>query len=363
MRRETWAAAVAGLVLGFVVNACAPTEPCTPDNCTGCCDEADFCHPGNEVAACGKSGSACVSCAPSVCGPEGRCYEMNELLDAGLWDGTLVFPDDDGGYPDAGDVDAGDDAGVDAGGDAGVDAGTDAGVDAGTDAGTPDAGVDAGQPDAGNLPSIRFANFYPVALDFCVWTGNTPPALSAFYPSGIPPGTVSAWVPFAGLAINYKFLIVPAGVGCVTDAGFTASNQPGNSVKFRTQWASNTGSIRGGGLYESPTVDPSADTVFFLRTGDSSATETFVPDPDDGGYDAGGRINLTTPAKTLLPDGVPGVLQGSVPGIGNPPDRPFKGQAGGFITVIITGTETLVCDNQAPVIGNQSDCRPSVRAP
>lgn len=158
--------AVAGVVLG-AFGGCGPVgPPCTPENCDGCCDEAEVCHPGGEATYCGLQGRACVSCAPSTCRPDGTCVGAFPPEDAGdepieqnLYDpdGAVDAGDADAGDADAGAVDAGDaDAGaVDAGEpDAGApDAGeADAGrVDAGPpDAGEPDAGpADAGLPDAG----------------------------------------------------------------------------------------------------------------------------------------------------------------------------------------------------------------------
>ena len=71
------------------------------------------------------------------CGSDDGFHEPDagQLVDAGS---------DGGSQPDAGDDDAGTDAGDDAGTDAGEDAGTDAGEDAGTDAGE-DGGTDAGE--------------------------------------------------------------------------------------------------------------------------------------------------------------------------------------------------------------------------
>lgn len=158
--------AVAGVVLG-AFGGCGPVgPPCTPENCNGCCDEAEVCYPGGETTYCGLQGRACVSCAPSTCRPDGTCVGAFPPEDAGdepieqnLYDpdGAVDAGDADAGDADAGAADAGlPDAGEpDAGpGDAGApDAGeADAGrVDAGPpDAGEPDAGPpDAGPPDAG----------------------------------------------------------------------------------------------------------------------------------------------------------------------------------------------------------------------
>lgn len=122
-----------GISLGLCAGlGCGPAT-CTPDNCSGCCDEAGQCRAGNTAAACGLGGSECISCGASVCKADGTCF-----LTA---DGSVPVLLDDGGFPvteDGGWVE--DDAGLE------VDAG---GADAGDDAGAPDAGVDAGQPDAG----------------------------------------------------------------------------------------------------------------------------------------------------------------------------------------------------------------------
>jgi hypothetical protein len=135
-----------GFALGLLASlGCNPTVACTPQNCSGCCDEADVCRPGNAADACGLGGAACISCGDSVCNPNGTCFSQA--------DGAVVGPTDDGGLPftedgglvaqDAGattDAGAPTDAGTaDAGGgDAGR---TDAGA---TDAGSPDSGLDAG---------------------------------------------------------------------------------------------------------------------------------------------------------------------------------------------------------------------------
>lgn len=154
------------LVLIGVGSCVVDRPPCTPQNCPGCCDEAEVCHQGNTVDFCGLQGSACLNCSPSVCKANGECFELQDFLDAGTPDANFFIYEPDGsvgvdaGLPmDAGVSDAGlSDAGaVDAGElDAGaVDAGSP--IDAGmtTDAGRPDAGgmdagvVDAGRPDAG----------------------------------------------------------------------------------------------------------------------------------------------------------------------------------------------------------------------
>ncbi|MBL8921569.1 MAG: DUF1565 domain-containing protein [Myxococcaceae bacterium] len=162
------------LLLSLVVFGAASCvvdrPPCTPQNCPGCCDEADVCHQGDRVDFCGLQGGACLNCSPSVCKANGECFELQDFLDSGTPDANFfVYEPDasiatDAGQSDAGVSDAGPgDAGLtDAGpGDAGLlDAGLlDAGAptDAGTvtDAGRPDAGtmdggvLDAGRPDAG----------------------------------------------------------------------------------------------------------------------------------------------------------------------------------------------------------------------
>ncbi|MEW6432610.1 MAG: DUF1565 domain-containing protein [Myxococcota bacterium] len=153
-------AMVMGAAAGFLLGAfggCGPAgPPCTPENCGGCCDEAQVCHPGGEATYCGLEGRACVSCAPSTCRPDGTCFGALPPQDGGEEpiDQNLYEPDGstDAGVSDAGEEDAGaSDAGAfDAGS---ADAGdTDAGeTDAGEmDAGRPDAGpLDAGAPDAG----------------------------------------------------------------------------------------------------------------------------------------------------------------------------------------------------------------------
>lgn len=160
MRASTWTwGAVAVVAALAAVPACVPTVKCTPENCTGCCDEAELCHAGDEVAFCGKAGSACISCAPSTtCNTNGTCFAAGTPYDGGDPDTVLLFDGGgqrDAGVPDGGDVDGGEmDAAVpDAGErDAGaMDAGD---VDAGPpDAGPPDAGApDAGAPDAGFPP-------------------------------------------------------------------------------------------------------------------------------------------------------------------------------------------------------------------
>lgn len=405
--------ALASAALVVAVQACAPRAPCTPSNCSGCCDESELCLPGNVPAACGKAGSACISCAPSsVCSMAGRCFEVNSLLDAGNDDVTLSFDEDggprDAGAPDAGSVDGGDDAGVpdsgvddaglpdagalDAGADAGapdagapdagpVDAGTpdagapDAGAqDAGTDAGPPDAGApDAGLVDAGTdggardagivAVGTRFANFSAAALDFCLWNpGNPVPSQAAFHPSGVAPGTVSNYFPFPGQIINFNYLIVPPGVGCVTDAGFNTVVRAGNSVRHRTEWYTGTGSPFGGGAFEDVTPNPAMETVLWSKMLSINAQLFFLPD-SDAGIDAGAAISISATAATLLPAGVPGFLVGTVPSMGTPPPRPFVGQDGGVVRIFMTGSEIVVCDNLAAPLGDQSDCRPSVRAP
>ncbi|MDP3231945.1 MAG: hypothetical protein Q8N26_04155 [Myxococcales bacterium] len=156
---------LAGLMAGLALGSSAGCniDPCTPQNCAGCCDDRGQCEAGNEPAACGLAGSACINCGADVCNPNGTCFGtylpvpndggLDDLLpyanfvDAGIIDAGAVDAGElDGGGLDAGGADAG---GVDAGGvDAGiVDAG---GVDAGAfDAGARDAGVDAGTIDAG----------------------------------------------------------------------------------------------------------------------------------------------------------------------------------------------------------------------
>ncbi len=154
---------IAGLALGSI-SGCN-VEPCTPQSCSGCCDDRGICQSGNEPAACGLAGSACINCGADVCNPNGTCFGtylpapndagLDDLLpDANFVDAGVVEEDAgvDAGEVDAGEVDAGevDAGGVDAGEldagevDAGApDAGEDAGVDAGVDAGF-DAGIDAG---------------------------------------------------------------------------------------------------------------------------------------------------------------------------------------------------------------------------
>jgi hypothetical protein len=361
---------VVALLLVLAAARCVPEVQCTPENCNGCCDEGDHCLPGSEVAACGKQGSACISCAPSTCNANGTCFLPLEPLDGGDYDGSLTFLD--GGGADAGEVDAGtSDAGD-------VDAGvTDAGApDAGPrDAGTPDAGApdagprdagtpDAGTPDSGIVPvGIRFANFSGSTLDFCVWSPGQPiPTQAAFHPAGVASGTVSNYFPFPGQVAAFNFLMVPPGSGCVTDAGFNVTSQPGSGAAHRTRWYTRTGSPLGGGMLEDLVPDPTAESVLFTQMMSINAAVRFVPD-SDGGVDAGPPISISPTARTLLPAGVPGVLEGNVPGQGVPPPRPFLGQAGGVVRIFMTGTEILVCDNLAPPVGDQSDCRPSVRAP
>jgi hypothetical protein len=164
-----------GLLVGLVLGASSGCNvtPCTPQNCNGCCDDYQVCRAGNESAACGLAGSACIDCGGDVCNANGTCFGtyspgprdagLDDLLpDANFVDAGFTEVDagvDDAGL-DAGPEDAGFDAGVeDAGHDAGLeDAGLDAGaeVDAGVDAGEPDAGVDAGLPDAG--PTGRYVS-------------------------------------------------------------------------------------------------------------------------------------------------------------------------------------------------------------
>lgn len=351
MRAFAWSTALALALLLVVAPACVSSVECKPENCAGCCDEADQCHPGNEVSACGKGASACISCAPSVCNSDGTCFALSALLDGGAFDASIDFGDDDAGA-DAGQPDGGM-------------------ADAGTpDAGTPDAGrPDAGTPDAGasdggaRLPGIRLANFSGAPLDFCVWnTGMPVPTQAAFHPAGVPSGAVSDFFPFRGLVVNYNLLLVPPGVGCVTDAGFVVTTQLGDSALYRTRWYTRTGSPFGGGMFESVTPNRAGETVFFAQMQSTNARVTFVPD-SDGGVDAGPPISISPTAPTLLPPGVPGMLVGDVPFVGTPPPRPFVGQAGGVVRIFMTGTEILVCDNLAPPVGNLSDCRPSVRAP
>lgn len=359
-----WGALV--IFLGGAEGSMCGVPPCTPQNCTGCCDEAEGCHAGDEVGACGLQGAACVSCLPGTCAGDGLCFGTGSPPDAADFDASLTFPDggrrdagaadagaNDAGSGDAGEVDSGTpDAGpADAGGDAGFDAGLDAGVDA---------GVDAGRPDAGNVPGIRFANFSNRTLDFCVWNG-APPAQAAFHPTGIAPGEVSDYFPFAGLVVNSSFLLVPPGVGCVTDAGFNVTMMGGNSTRHRSYWYTGTGSPLAGSMLEDVALNPGGDVVLFTRMLSSSAALTFTPF-DDGGIDAG-PISIVPGTATLVPGGLVGVFTGNVPGQGVPPARPFASVDGGLVRVFVTGSAIVVCDNLAPPVGILSDCRTTVRAP
>ncbi len=39
------------------------SSACNPDNCDGCCDAADRCHPGRAINACGQFGKVCSDCS------------------------------------------------------------------------------------------------------------------------------------------------------------------------------------------------------------------------------------------------------------------------------------------------------------
>ena len=66
------AALCVGLFTLFAFS-CGDTA-CTPDSCSGCCDESGLCQPGNEAAACGAGADACVSCGDEACETGGVCH-------------------------------------------------------------------------------------------------------------------------------------------------------------------------------------------------------------------------------------------------------------------------------------------------
>ncbi len=68
---------------------CVPRKTCTPDTCTGCCNDADECITGTEALACGTGGTSCEACTDGAacidqrctasCGPDncGGCCDVN----------------------------------------------------------------------------------------------------------------------------------------------------------------------------------------------------------------------------------------------------------------------------------------------
>lgn len=58
---------------GCVSGACQGTPPsCGPSNCSGCCDAAGKCQPGDVNAACGEDGVECAACSsPAKCSQPG----------------------------------------------------------------------------------------------------------------------------------------------------------------------------------------------------------------------------------------------------------------------------------------------------
>jgi len=53
----------------------APSVPCGPSSCAGCCDPAGRCQPGTAATACGSAGLACMDCLPAYtkCVSGGLC--------------------------------------------------------------------------------------------------------------------------------------------------------------------------------------------------------------------------------------------------------------------------------------------------
>ncbi len=282
---------------------------------------------------------------------------------------ALVITGDAGFSQDAPSLDAGADADAGAGADAEpADAGLvpdDVGFE---DTGlTADAGVDAGAlADAGSADSgrptygLRFANLSADTLDLCVRPQGSPYAGPMFEASGgVRPNTVSAYVEFDFLSVNYLQKLVPLGATCTTTGtGFNETMQPGNGVKHRTYWYAGRGSPLAGGFFEGPAPTAGKDTLYFTRTQSINARVEFVPNDVSLPH-----VTLSPLQPTLLDPGVPGQLVGDIPGTGTPPPRPFQAVSDGVLRIVLTATAILVCDDLAPPVGTESDCRPSVRAP
>ena len=118
---------LAAAFLAFGLTACPSdpvTEPCGPENCSGCCTLDGQCQSGDTALHCGNAGEAC-----SVCIANQTCVSGNCILLVG--DGGL---DPDGGEDP--------DAGMDPDGGTQLDAGME--PDAGTE---PDGGIPTGPID------------------------------------------------------------------------------------------------------------------------------------------------------------------------------------------------------------------------
>jgi hypothetical protein len=57
---------------GFGQECVAGRCECTPTSCGGCCF-SNICAPGNNNSACGRGGTACVSCSRKTCSATGTC--------------------------------------------------------------------------------------------------------------------------------------------------------------------------------------------------------------------------------------------------------------------------------------------------
>ncbi|MEW5742119.1 MAG: hypothetical protein AB1938_24600 [Myxococcota bacterium] len=66
--------ALLGVVLSFASCGGPAPKECSSATCTGCCDAAGECKPGNDLLACGSGGFLCVTCGSSQVCTLGACF-------------------------------------------------------------------------------------------------------------------------------------------------------------------------------------------------------------------------------------------------------------------------------------------------
>ena len=72
------------LSFGLVFLACSPKPAAKcAETCSGCCDAAEVCQPGNVITACGTQGFLCQACPSNMRCDFGACVPTSCQASAG----------------------------------------------------------------------------------------------------------------------------------------------------------------------------------------------------------------------------------------------------------------------------------------